>query len=184
VKFLLAIIIFFCKPIYSQYYAKWDSKPLELGVSNYVLQDSAKGSKWSNIATVQPVKLSDTNHYQVQVPLQNGYYRLISYYIDGAIRYSQVLYLSSNNVLVTNASYNRQSWLDVISWTVNNSNNIYFYRIDQTTDGKKYSVVVNYRNGGNKNYKYSIYRKSGIKPTYRITPVFNDLSLGTSILFK
>jgi hypothetical protein len=183
IKFII-LSLFFFKISFAQYYAKWVSKPHEYGVISYSLQDSIKASKWIEVASVKPFQLADTNFYSVAIKTQNSYYRIVTSYVDGSKRVSPVLYLTANVVAVTNAVYTRQSWLDILSWSVSGQNNIYFFRIDQTTDGRKYNLVVNYRNDGNKDYKYSIYRKYGTRPTYRITPIFNDLSLGTSIIFK
>ena len=91
-KIFLAIPFFLCKSLFSQYYARWETKPLEPGISNYLLQDSATGAKWKTIEIVQPKELAGINNYQSSAELQMGhYYRLVSKFIDNSKRYSPVI---------------------------------------------------------------------------------------------
>lgn len=183
-KYLLTILIFIGTKAYCQDSLAFKTVAFEPATMNYTVQSSIDQKTWTNIATIQPKKLPDSNNYSYPIGAIKMYYRVVANMVSSTYTTTPLLYTVGNSVTITNLKFSHSWFYDNLSWVSVNENNLNFYLIERSGNrGVTWSTDTSTVAKGGGSYLLNSYRLFGKKPLYRISPVFTDGTKGSAINF-
>lgn len=141
-------------------------------ITRVYLQYSSKNNRFTTMQSFTPGH--DTIKYKL--PLVTRYYRTMG--TGKKTIYSDTVFLNVSMVKVTGLQITPVS----LSWVTFGESNLYYFNVQRSTDGAKYTQLGRVYAKGDGLYTFTI-AKTSKKYFYRLVPIYRDASADPPILF-
>lgn len=180
----MTILLIFLKiQAHSQSYANWETGNEKYVTSYEVLDSSSTNKTWLSLVRILPTNLTDSTWYSFPLPTGQSYVKIKANMVAGTYLTAALMTGITNNVVITKTSVSTSWYTDKLSWTISSDNNVSHYLLEKSTGGA-WSQLTTVPDKGNGNYTYKNSRNwLSKKPSYRITPFFNDGTTGSVVNF-